>query len=86
MMDKHECRHLLGSLSEFVDGSLEGEICAEIERHLADCQDCRIVVNTLEKTVYLYHASAQETTVPEEVRQRLFRRLEIDDSSERQDD
>ena len=62
-----------------MDGSLEGDICAEIERHLADCQDCQIVVNTLEKTVYLYHTSAQEVTVPEEVRLRLFRRLEIDE-------
>jgi len=86
MMDQHECRHLLGSLSEFVDGSLEGEICAEIERHLADCQNCRIVVDTLEKTVYLYRATAQETTVPEEVRQRLFRCLDIDDLAGRQDD
>ena len=78
-MDKHECRQLLGSLSEFVDGSLEEDICAEIERHLAGCQDCRIVVDTLEKTIYLYRTTSQETTTPEEVRQRLFRCLEIDD-------
>ena len=78
-MDKHECRHMLGSLSEFVDGSLEEDICAEIERHLAGCQDCRIVVDTLAKTIYLYRTTSQETTTPEEVRQRLFRCLEIDD-------
>ncbi|OGO41329.1 MAG: hypothetical protein A2W36_04605 [Chloroflexi bacterium RBG_16_58_14] len=78
-MDKHECRQLLGSLSEFVDGSLEEDICAEIERHLAGCQDCRIVVDTLAKTIYLYRTTSQETTTPEEVRQRLFRCLEIDD-------
>jgi len=78
-MDKHECCHLLGSLSEFVDGSLGEDICAEIESHLADCQNCQIVVDTLEKTVYLYHTTSQETTTPEEVRQRLFHCLEIDD-------
>ena len=36
-MDKHEnCHHLLGSLSEYVNGDLKDEICQEIERHAAD--------------------------------------------------
>ena len=78
-MSQPECRHLLASLSEFVDGSLEEALCAEIERHLAGCQNCRIVVDTLERTIYLYHTTAQEPGVPPEVRQRLFRRLEIED-------
>jgi predicted anti-sigma-YlaC factor YlaD len=79
-MTKHEnCKHLLGSLSEYVDGDLEGTLCAEIERHLADCEDCRIVVDTLNKTVLLYHQSAEQVTVPPEVRQRLFRCLDLED-------
>ena len=85
-MNKHECQHLLGELSDYVDGELEEAMCEEIERHLADCENCRIVVDTLEKTVYLYRATAQETTVPEEVRQRLFHCLDIDDLLDRQDD
>lgn len=79
-MEHEHCYHLLGSLSEFVDGSLENELCAEIERHLAGCENCRVVVDTLQRTITLYHTTAQEpATIPEDVRQRLFLRLDLED-------
>jgi anti-sigma factor RsiW len=77
-MEKKECKSLLGSLSEYVDGSAGDEVCRELERHLADCEDCRIVVDTLKKTVYLYHSS-KETDLPMAVRERLFKRLNLDE-------
>jgi anti-sigma factor (TIGR02949 family) len=81
-MEHENCRHLLGSLSDFLDGSLEADLCAEVERHLAECENCRIVVDSLNKTVYLYHTTSQEVSVPEDVRERLFRRLNLDDYME----
>lgn len=77
-MEKKECRALLGSLSDYVDGTAGDELCRELERHLAECEDCRIVVDTLKKTVYLYHAST-ETNLPVGVRERLFKRLNLDE-------
>jgi len=74
-----QCHELLGSLSEFIDGTLEQELCAEIQRHLEGCQNCRIVVDSLRKTVYLYQATAQPPLVPEEVRERLYHYLELDE-------
>jgi len=78
-MAHENCRHLLDSLSEYVDGVLEETLCAEIERHLADCDNCRIVVDSLRKTVYLYHVTAPPASVPDDVRARLFQRLDLDD-------
>ncbi len=83
MMEHHECRHLLGSLSEYIDGNLEADLCAELERHLADCENCRVVVDTLEKTVYLYHTTASQVDVPQGVRDRLFKCLDLDDYLEK---
>lgn len=80
MMDHESCHHLLNSLSEFVEGSLEAELCMEIERHLAGCDNCQVVVDSLRKTIYLYHVTAQESTeVPIDVRKRLFHRLKLDE-------
>ncbi len=76
--DHGNCRQLLGSLSEYIDGELDEALCVEIETHMADCENCRVVVDTLRKTVLLYHALPQET-LPEAVEQRLFRRLELGD-------
>ncbi|MEA3440827.1 MAG: zf-HC2 domain-containing protein [Chloroflexota bacterium] len=79
MIDHKNCRFLIDSLSDYVDGTLDETLCAEIDRHLADCEDCRIVVDSLRKTIYLYHTTAQETGVPQQVRHRLFHRLNLDE-------
>ena len=78
-MKPEKCRHLLGSLSEYIDGALEEQLCTQLELHLADCPDCRIVVDTLNMTVSLYKQSADQASVPDDVRQRLFRCLNLDD-------
>ena len=79
MTDHKNCRKLLYSLSEYVDGDLSESLCEEIEMHLADCEDCQIVVNTLQKTVYLYHKIAKKPEIPVDVRDRLFKRLDLDE-------
>ncbi|MGC8856012.1 MAG: anti-sigma factor family protein [Anaerolineae bacterium] len=71
------CRDLLSSLSDYVDGTLQEELCRQLERHLAECEDCRIVVDTYKKTISLYHTTA-ETDLPNDVRQRLFKRLDLE--------
>ena len=78
MEHSKNCRDLLNSLSEYVDGSLQEEICVEIERHMSGCEVCRIVIDTLQKTVELYQTTSEPSTVPEDVRQRLFHRLDLD--------
>lgn len=73
------CRHLLDSLSDYIDGQLESELCQMLEKHLAGCDNCKIVVDTLRRTVYLYQVTAPEPEIPSDVRERLFRRLDISD-------
>ncbi len=78
--DHSKCQSLLGSLSDYVDGTLAEGLCEEIERHIAECQNCHVVVDTLRKTISLYHESAAEAgEVPGVVRERLFRTLNLDD-------
>lgn len=75
----HNCRELLGTLSDYIDGALEAELCAQLEQHLASCENCRVVVDTLHKTVSLYQTSATKSSVPQGVRERLFSRLELEE-------
>lgn len=80
----HEpCQHLLTSLSDYIDGTLSDKLCAKLERHLEDCENCRIVVDSLRKTVYLYQVTKQPPSVPDDVRQRLFRCLDLDEFVEK---
>jgi anti-sigma factor (TIGR02949 family) len=73
------CQELLASIGEYVEGDASQQLCREIERHLADCQNCRVVVDTLNKTIYLYKTTAQDVETPADVRGRLFEALHLDD-------
>ena len=73
------CRYLLSSLSEYVDGDLSDELCQEIERHMEGCRDCQVVINTLQKTVVLYHQTSGPPDIPSDVRSRLYKRLDLDE-------
>lgn len=78
-MPTPQCRDLLGSISDYVDGVLQEEFCHELEKHLSECEDCQVVVDTFKKTIYLYHSTGSEVNVPAEVRERLFRRLNLEE-------
>lgn len=74
-----ECSQMLTTLGEYVDGGLSPELCAELERHMQGCQRCRIVVDTLKKTIELYHETSEETHMPGDVRARLYAKLNLAD-------
>ena len=73
------CANLLRSLSEYIDGELSPELCQEIEKHLAGCENCRVVLNTTKRTIDLVHAPIENPDLPDDVRERLFKRLNLDD-------
>jgi len=78
--DHSHCQALLSTISEYVDGSLGPEFCEELELHLAECENCHIVVDTLRKTISLYRQTADETAqIPGVVRERLYRTLHLED-------
>ncbi len=79
-MAHDNCQHLLADLSDYIDGEAADSVCAEIERHLADCADCRAVVDTLRKTIYLYRQLPQPT-LPESARARLIAAFTFADAS-----
>jgi len=74
--DHVNCQELLGQLSDYVDGELEAALCSELEAHLTDCPDCRIMVDTVRKTITLYHTQAADS-LPSDVQDRLYRVLEL---------
>jgi anti-sigma factor (TIGR02949 family) len=78
-----KCGEMLGALSDYLDGELEARLCAEIEAHMAGCPDCKIMVDTLRKTVVLYRTRGQ-AEVPDDVRSRLYAVLDLEALAKRQ--
>jgi len=74
------CSDTLGTLSEYLDGELDEQFCAEMERHMAECGNCRIMVDTLRKTVSLYRVYGHED-VPADAKERLYAVLRLEAGS-----
>jgi len=70
------CGHL-HELSEFIDGELAPELCAELEQHMAGCNNCRVVVDTLRRTVSLYRTLPADPDLPPDVEERLWRSFDM---------
>jgi len=69
-----KCEELLKIISDYIDGEIETSICQELERHLQDCDPCKIVIDTVRKTILLYKG-AEVYEIPYELSERLHNLL-----------
>jgi anti-sigma factor (TIGR02949 family) len=80
-MTEHEsCRELLQDLSAYIDNEASENICREIERHLEECDNCRIMLDTMRKTISLYQTIDRADQMPSGIEERLLKTLHIDDA------
>jgi anti-sigma factor RsiW len=66
----------LHQVLDYVDGALDADACAELERHLAACPDCRVVINSLTNTIELYQR-LPSTPLSSSAAERLYHRLNL---------
>ena len=70
-----DCTDYIQNLCSYVDGEADDSICREIEKHLKDCPECRVMVDTLKKTVILCK-EGEKIHFPDELRAKLESALE----------
>ena len=65
-----KCEEYIGGLADYIDGDVDPSLCEEIERHIGQCKNCRIMVDTMRQTVQLCREGKPEP-LPEALEQRL---------------
>lgn len=78
-VEEISCKSLWASLSDYIDGELNEELCQKIEQHMAGCEHCRIVFDTTNQTIRLYRDTCLTTEVPDDVHGRLVEVLNLQD-------
>jgi len=68
------CNSVLRELSDYLDGELDSLLKQELERHLAHCEDCKLIVDQTKKTIQILCGS-QPLSLPADVRARLYAAL-----------
>jgi|YelNatPaOPRAMG01_1025707.scaffolds.fasta_scaffold00016_82 predicted anti-sigma-YlaC factor YlaD len=67
-------------LCQALGEDLDSPVCRRLQKHIAECPQCRIVFDTVRQTIRLYRAADQPSSVPGDVEERLFRVLKLDGS------
>jgi anti-sigma factor RsiW len=70
-----KCKEVIRELSEYLDGELDPALEEALMRHLEDCEDCGILVDTTRRTIEMY-CNMEPVPLPADVKQRLLRALE----------
>ena len=68
------CKEFLKELSEYLDDSVDAESRQQLEKHVTECPNCWVVVDTTKKTLQVYKGMEPQE-IPEEVRGRLMTAL-----------
>ncbi len=68
-----DCHAVLEEVNNYLDREVDRSAAEQIELHLSCCPNCRIVYDTVAKTVRLYCEDRQQ--VPDPVRQRIRQAL-----------
>ena len=77
------CKGVIREISNFIDGALEPAEKQELEQHLQDCEDCKIVVDQTKLTVDVF-CDSEPVELPSDVRSRLHEALHRKLSEKRQ--
>lgn len=70
-----KCEDLLTYLSDYIDQDLDEELVAAAQEHLATCQNCRVVLDTTQRTIILFRQQNKQT-IPAERKRPLFDKLQ----------
>ena len=65
-----KCNQKIQNICDYIDGELDQSLCEEIDKHLKDCRNCLILVDTLRQTVVLCREAKQER-LPAEIEKKL---------------
>lgn len=72
----NKCAEYLKDLNDYLDGTLDPSLCREIKEHIGHCQNCRIMVDTMEQTVVLCRDGVDEK-LPQALEGKLKNALQI---------
>jgi anti-sigma factor RsiW len=64
------CQETIALLLEYLDATLDAEVVAQLEAHLAECEPCRTYLATYRRTVGVVGAS-ERVEMPPEMRRHL---------------
>lgn len=69
------CEDLVTHLSEYLDGELDEALSRAAQEHLANCANCRVVLDSTRKTILLFREHGQVVQIPSGRKDGLYNKI-----------
>jgi len=69
------CDQFLQELSDYLDEEVREDVRRELEKHMAECPNCWVMVDTTKKTLSIYK-KLEPDPLPEPLKQRLMHAIQ----------
>ncbi len=69
------CKEFLQELSDFLDESVDQELRSKLDKHIAECPNCFVILDTTKRTIQVYRG-LEPQPIPEEVHSRLMNAID----------
>ncbi len=80
MKTKHEhSKDILKLVEEQLGRDVDGELISDLSNHMEECPDCKVYIDSVRQTIKLYRVSEKEQSIPDDVSDRLFKVLNLNE-------
>ena len=69
------CKQFLRELNDYLDDSVSEEMKGHWQKHVDECPNCFVIVDTTKKTLHVYRGT-EPKEIPADVESRLLKALE----------
>jgi hypothetical protein len=69
------CKDFLKELSDFLDDTLDPNIRAALNKHVEECPNCWVILDTTQRTIKVYKG-LEPQTIPSDIHSRLMTALQ----------
>jgi predicted anti-sigma-YlaC factor YlaD len=69
-----DCKEVIELLGDYLENDVAADLRADLESHLAQCQTCRVILDSTRKTIRIVTES-RSFDVPEELSERIIAKI-----------
>ena len=77
MKHHHHKENIIKMVQEQLGRGIDADIIEDVARHMEECPECKIYVDSVKETVKIYRVTELEQSIPDDVSDRLFKVLDL---------
>ena len=78
-MSSLDHKKMVEQICDFMGENIDSRACQEVMDHLKMCPTCKVYIDTVKKTVTLCRDMEDDKKLPEDVNNRLYKVLNLDE-------